>query len=933
MLSAPQVSTMGQAMARKRLHEALLGEAMEPVQVDRFALRRELGHGGMGTVWLAHDGELDRYVALKLLRRADDGEAGEQRLWAEAQSLAKLSHPNIVPVYDVGRHEGRVWIAMEYVEGRTLRAWATTDPGPRAQLDAWLAAGRGLAEVHRAGLVHRDIKPDNVLIGDDGRVRLVDFGLVRALPDAGTSAASLSDGHSGGESGPTGEGVTREGQFVGTPAYAPPEQRRALVVDARADQFAFCMSVWEALCGERVSMDRWPNREGEWIAVPEGVRLSRRVQRALSRGLQTDPSLRFDGMEALLAALEPRRGRRALAAVLGAGGVMGAAGLALGLWSAPTEVDPEPCTNTGRLLDERWSDERKHEVAAQDPELAAIVDDWSQGWRRAARQACEEVHVEQLREASSLSPRRACLRERIDALDALLAAGDSRAQGPLPASWLGILDDPALCLSPAMLEVTGVEPPVEQREDVSRIRRELLVARWGMREPSVALRREHAADLYAQATDLGFAPLVGRAAQTQGSLARAAGEGAQARRWFGEALDLGQRHDPLLAVDAWLGLGLVAISLSLDAERARWIGDRVAHALERLPEARARHAGAVHERGQTHLLYGEMAEAEAAFRESAEAYEALGPAFTWRHAGALRSLGTVLGAQGRREAALESSKRARALEQRDDGETRSAHTGDVAASRAIALTDAGQTEEAESEFERALELQSKEYGPQSSEVALVHVALVNLFDLRGDLRSARAHAQLADRLLRRLDPQHADRLYSLSAVGTVAYRDGRFEDSAAAYERALTITQQRMEPGSLDVAWSEVNLAEALHMLGREREAATLLRQAMAVLEPSMGPDNPEMAIPYKALGAVALASGDVVNSLLWLRRAIAVFDAGPGSDVERAETRWLLAKALRVSGDEADALRQARRAAAAFENLGPAWKDRSAEIQRFIAR
>ncbi|MCH9682152.1 MAG: protein kinase, partial [Deltaproteobacteria bacterium] len=136
--AVPEVSTLGYAVARQRLRSALLGETAEPIHIDRFALRRELGHGGMGTVWLAHDSQLDRLVALKFLRRASAGEARELHLFAEAQSLAKLSHPNVVPVFDVGRHEGRVWVAMEFVPGQTLREWAAhDDPGPRLRLEAW----------------------------------------------------------------------------------------------------------------------------------------------------------------------------------------------------------------------------------------------------------------------------------------------------------------------------------------------------------------------------------------------------------------------------------------------------------------------------------------------------------------------------------------------------------------------------------------------------------------------------------------------------------------------------------------------------------------------------------------------------------------------------------------------------------------------------
>src|SRR5690606_1441150 len=188
----------------------------------------KLGSGGMSTVWRAHDRQLGRAVALKFMHFAGESQArGERRLLREAQALARIAHPNVVSVFDFGTHEDRVWVAMEHVPGRTLRELSGRERSWRARLDTWIALGRGLAAVHAVDLVHRDIKPDNALLGDDGRVRLIDFGLVRFADDASSPDAALSStGHDTLDSQGSGDRtalsaeatLTVGGAAIGTPA-------------------------------------------------------------------------------------------------------------------------------------------------------------------------------------------------------------------------------------------------------------------------------------------------------------------------------------------------------------------------------------------------------------------------------------------------------------------------------------------------------------------------------------------------------------------------------------------------------------------------------------------------------------------------------------------------------------------------------------------
>ncbi len=280
-------------------------------QVGRYVVEGLLGEGGMGVVYAARDPALGRTVALKLLRPGGGGDEGRARLVREAQAMARLSHPNVLPLFELGTEGGSVFLAMERVEGPTLAGWLRERERPwREVLSLFVQAGEGLAAAHRAGLVHRDFKPANVLVGADGRPRVTDFGLVRH--EAGGDEGLPGDGGSGDP----GEALTRAGAAPGTPAYMSPEQLAGREVDARGDQFSFCVALHEALYGLR-PFDARARGAARWsrVPVPRGPRLPGSVRAALERGLALEPEARFPSMDALLAALARPSGPRWLPVV------------------------------------------------------------------------------------------------------------------------------------------------------------------------------------------------------------------------------------------------------------------------------------------------------------------------------------------------------------------------------------------------------------------------------------------------------------------------------------------------------------------------------------------------------------------------------------------------------------------------------------------
>lgn len=322
--------------------------------IGRFRIKERIGEGGMGVVYAAEDPELGRIVAIKLLRpvQGDEAESQQKRMLREAQALARVSHRNLVMVFDVGSLRGRVWIAMEYVAGETLETWLDGDRRTWSEIvGVFIEAGRGLAAVHAAGLVHRDFKPGNVIVRADGTVQVLDFGLAARAGDAEEQRPSEPD-RAPPDLDALAATLTTTGAFMGTPAYMAPEQFMMLPTDGRADQFSVCVALYEAIYGHRpfggrdlaqlmaATMQGLPGLPGEMPGVPLGVR------QVIARGLSKSPDDRFADMNALVAALEhTRAGTRAKSEGawqrFGLGMIAGGAVLAVGVgvWLAGDDED------------------------------------------------------------------------------------------------------------------------------------------------------------------------------------------------------------------------------------------------------------------------------------------------------------------------------------------------------------------------------------------------------------------------------------------------------------------------------------------------------------------------------------------------------------------------------------------------------------------
>jgi tetratricopeptide (TPR) repeat protein len=406
--------------------------AAEPLRpgglVGRYRILDLVGSGGMGVVYAAYDPELDRRIALKLVRGAagPDAESQRARLQREARAIARVSHPNVVAVHDVGAIGEQVFIAMEFVDGATLTAWLKQAPRPLGErLEILLQAGRGLLAAHRAGLVHRDFKPDNVLVGRDGRVRVTDFGLARPPGDLGTA------GHAEDLLASPDVPLTLTGAFVGTPAYMAPEQMRGGSIDPRADVFSFAVATWECLYGARPFTGATAEELAQAIASgklnePSPSEVPPRIRRALVGALAADPDQRPRTLEPLLAELAPQARRRSR----GVWWLAAAALLALtlgGIRLGQHARDRAECAASGQGIAGVWDASRRQAVlsALGDSDtvraLIATLDRYGAAWSQSRVQACEATKVRGEQSVDAMTLRVECLEQRRRELDAFVA--------------------------------------------------------------------------------------------------------------------------------------------------------------------------------------------------------------------------------------------------------------------------------------------------------------------------------------------------------------------------------------------------------------------------------------------------------------------------------------------------------------------------------
>ncbi|MCP3141519.1 serine/threonine-protein kinase [Pyxidicoccus xibeiensis] len=881
---------------------------------ERYTVLSLLGHGGMGLVLAAYDARLNRRVALKLLRSrwsADDSDDPQVRLLREAQAMARLNHPHVVHVYDSGRLEDEsVFIAMEYVEGQTLRQWLQQRPRAwREVLRAFVEAGQGLSAAHAAGLVHRDFKPDNVLVGQDGRVRVTDFGVAQATQLMGGEAPGLA------RPPPRTwvEPLTESGKVLGTPRYMAPEQLRGGLIDARSDLFAFCVALYEALYGQRpFAGDTFTElldarADERIIPPPTQSEVPAWVARATLRGLRADPLQRPGSMRELLAELQNdpqqrRRARARMAALAGGAALLGVA--AVWGWVRQEEPVSTCATMSGRLAG-IWDGALKTRlegalVGTQLPHardtferVSRLLDTYAADWVTQRTEACEQARQDGAAGPLRLAVlREYCLERRLDQLGALTEVltrePDPRLvdQGVQAVQSLPSLRD---CADARAL-MSAVPPPEDL---VVRARAEPLqrqvdrlgaLLRAGRFKEGIAL----ADALQPQLAALGHPPLHALALYTKAGLQDAAGDYRGAEASLREALPLAaQGRDSELEARAWN-----LLVTEVGARQARY-ADALALELPLMTAARRvgddQHlAFALESMGNMRWMTGEYTQGLEYYQRALEALERAPNVDELGMTRLLNSLGNVLMDLGQHAKAREFYERSLVMKQELLG---AEHPAIASTLNNLGIVDEelGDYVQAQARYEHALALRQKLLGPEHPQVAS---SLANLGDVllaRGQLDTALAHHERALALRQKaLGPEHPGVAYSYSSLGEARASLGQDARAREAFERALAIHEKTQGAEHVETAEACVPLGRTLVRLGRWEEASLYLRRARLKGEQLLATDGRLLARSLLGMGELHLARGQSATAVPLLERALTLIDVR-----HRPEVQWALARAL----------------------------------------
>jgi tetratricopeptide (TPR) repeat protein len=855
-----------------RVHKALFGEETASIRVSRYLLQERIGGGSGGSVWVAHDPDLGRDVAIKLLRDPIGSRAGSrEKMLREARALASLSHPNLVTVHDVGTYElgaegsdepatSGVFIVMELLDGMSLDVWLGRErPGWRRIAEVLLAAGRGLEAAHAEGLVHHDFKPSNVLVARDARVCVTDFGLARALP------ARADEGPEPGG-----------GPVQGTPAFMAPEQHRGAVADARADQYAFCVALYVALYGRPPFVGESMEKLEEAkicdvpTTLPDVPRLPKAIRRAILRGLAADPRDRHPSMKDLLAEIEKALRARRRRWVL-------AAGLAAVLLPVSVVVvaggQPSRCSDQSDTLVGIWDDEVRAdvEVAFQRTGLpfaertfalaAERLDAYAVRCMAARARACEAATTDDEAARRAAIWQGDCVDRRIRWLAAV--SGLLREAGPalVQRASTVVEDMPSIASCERAPDSLPSLPTPGERRRLADL--EAVLARAEVLWFS-ARYQEGIADLEPLLDESVDASVSARASILQARILARLGKVEEADHAATRGLALAERAgDVETAVQAMIGLiHILGYHQTRYAEADRLAAQaaaRIEHAhLEATYTARLAHrcGNMENERGRYDRAAARFERVFEVCKDGCRARDSLERA-------ALVGMGNARLGQGRHDEAeryyQEYLRRGRE------------HLGEGHPIVAIAEHNlgelglaTGELADARHHLERALSIRDAVLGADHPENAGTLTLLARVAIAEGNSAEARKHLERAEAIA-------AGRSAHLLVMPSIRMAQAQVARGEGDHEHAIGLLEQVLDdhrehvgadhPGTLTAMRA---LAEALCSTGRATEGLSLARNALAAHERVFGPQNPRTVGTRTLMQRCAKRAGQRSTRDLW---------------------------------------------------------------------
>ncbi len=905
--------------------------------MSRYVVLEEVGRGAMGRVLRAYDPKLQREVALKEVKR---GAEASGRIVAEARAMAKLSHPNVVGVYDVEELvTGAVILVMEYVSGQTLGDWLKDRATrPWREITAhFVLAGRGLVAAHEAGLLHRDFKPANVLVAGDGTVKVTDFGLAKF------GEGAFSGPNSGDESDTldlSQHAMTQAGTIMGTPRYMAPEQHDGAALGPAADQYAFCVALWEALCGappfggQTLSEDKtkgpgkWPNP-----ATPGPI------VAAILRGLAPDPRKRWASMAELLTALAWDPSRRRNRILIAAGGVGVAAALATS-YGLQANASAQKCKGAAAQLAGIWDENRRTavETAMLAIDKSYVHDTWSRTrdaldgyaleWAAMHTDVCEATSIRGEQSHDQMDRRMACLHRAVvelrAAVDMLASADEQVAQNAHELT--DGLRPLSMCSDPAAL-AAEVEPPrPEEASAVETARDELARAKILQNAGRFEDARRVIESVKSALAEVAYEPVRTEVAIAEGDVLERLGQYEAAEAALVGALRMSA------AWRQWDELGAAATLLMYvvgdrqkrmeEGLRYRAFGEGLFHGR---PELEAAWRGSL---ANVLSAQGKYAEAEVEQRIALALWEsAVGPSHA-SAATARNNVASLLYEQGKYAEAEAELRTALAVFQTALGPEHP-DVGMALANLANALYQSGKLSEAADVQRAALALREKALGPEHPSVFESRNNLTAVLYAQGKYAEAEVEyrAALAERL-RVHGPDDPGVAMTRNNLGSVLYSQGKGQEAEIEYRAALAVIEKVYGPDHPEAGTERNNLANALRIQGKLEEAETEQRAALTLWQKALGADHPDVAASHNNLGVLLGMVGKLAEAEAEHRAALAIREHVLAPDhASIAESQDNLATILLERGQPAEALPLAEKAWALRQRgeVPPAWAGETA--------
>jgi tetratricopeptide (TPR) repeat protein/tRNA A-37 threonylcarbamoyl transferase component Bud32 len=892
-----------------RVISTLFAEEQCPVRLGRYVILGRLGQGGMGIVYSAFDDALDRRVAIKVIHRNLDSET-RRRAIREAQALARLTHPNVVAVHDVNLDGDVMWIAMEFVSGETLRTWARARPRTwREVLKVLKQTARGVAAAHTEGLVHRDLKPENVMIGGDGRVLVLDFGLAHGrgagLDGLDEAVTARMDVDGAAAAGALTLQLTPSGLVQGTPAYLSPEQWRGERADAASDQFSWCVMAWELLFDERpFAGETAPDlRRNVLAGAARAPNLARDVptwlRRLVERGLQSDRARRWPSMAELEAALaaDPTRRIQAGGAVLAVAVVLGG-GVGISRWNHQNDITA--CDRHGDAIDDVWNENTRSRLqerilgtglanAAMTLEKTTPwIDDYARKWRETRVEVCHAGTIDNELDPETLAKAENCLDERRLELEGTLEilsspTTEGRALLNSAVAMVSRFSSVADCQDALRLASQPSLPDDgATRDEILRLRRSL--ARAGALDLAGSFHASIAVvdNIRRDADKLGWAPLQAATSLRHGSLLHQMGESAAAETAYQDAFyTAGHAGADNTMVDATNALAyLVGCSLDRHSEGHQWarmtgmLLDRMGAPANDLRRAR------MHTMiGHIYYDTGEYASATENHQRALEIKtEVLGPSHpevAWSLSGVAMNIRNT----GAPDEALQLFEKALVIKEATLG-PRHQKVGLDLINLAAAYQERGDNDRAIELNQRAADILNATLGELHDNSAALYSNLAAAYNARGDHEKALIYARRAlDVGEKTLGAGNSRMANYHQTMANIYYDTKDFENALRHQERVREIRVAVFGADDEHVAFAIGGLANIYLDQGAPERALALQQESLAILRKKLPETDAQIAKCLHNLGNVQLRMGAYEQALASERRALEIWEAALGPD------------------------------------------------------